>query len=453
MLARLRRDSAWRTQWLTDHATDDACLVCARVEAAAGRWVRDWLEETHAEPGMVLRLRASLGFCARHTRAVLASGAEPTLLTLLFDRVVTRACVVLDQPGRYQRTACPLCERERREAESALTMLRGAIAGRGLPVSLPVCTDHTLAVMRTLPQRGAGARARLRTLADRLDERLLACLAMTDPVAVADTALRADPDARLRAEWATVRARLSEHHRGGVDLDPRERASRLMSVPACPVCVRAAVAEHDYLQWLLAQHAAQGRLERRESILCATHLHDLVPVSGRTGQMLPRNAHGVWSLLAANVRVWARRVTGFADGCVPGPTSRRRVRPLPELMAGLQRPAGCRACEAGAQAAGRASQLLHAVALDADLRAGLDRSHGVCFAHGQSLAPDDPLRLRLRARLAMTRWELDEAHHHTRWDQRFDPRGAERTGWSRAPTILDGAIYCGCPPRPLSSLP
>jgi hypothetical protein len=43
--------------------------------------------------------------------------------------------------------------------------------------------------------------------------------------------------------------------------------------------------------------------------------------------------------------------------------------------------------------------------------------------------------------------ELDEAFSKNTWAHRQEARGPEMTAWRRAAAFLDGAVFCGCPPR------
>ena len=43
--------------------------------------------------------------------------------------------------------------------------------------------------------------------------------------------------------------------------------------------------------------------------------------------------------------------------------------------------------------------------------------------------------------------ELNEAFSKNTWAHRHEPRGPEMTAWRRAAAFLDGAVFCGCPPR------
>ena len=49
--------------------------------------------------------------------------------------------------------------------------------------------------------------------------------------------------------------------------------------------------------------------------------------------------------------------------------------------------------------------------------------------------------------------ELTEAFSKNTWAHRHETRGPEMTAWRRAAAFLDGAVFCGCPPRETGQSP
>jgi hypothetical protein len=47
---------------------------------------------------------------------------------------------------------------------------------------------------------------------------------------------------------------------------------------------------------------------------------------------------------------------------------------------------------------------------------------------------------RLRVRLEILAWELEEAQRKASWDLRHDQAGSERTAWWRAASLISSAV-------------
>lgn len=115
--------------------------------------------------------------------------------------------------------------------------------------------------------------------------------------------------------------------------------------------------------------------------------------------------------------------------------------------ADLTRPSRCRACDEEATAGRRQLALLKVQLRDPVRARAYEYTHGVCLrhalAHGDALPA--PARSLLDARLALLRWEVDEALRKQDWHTRHEVKGAEMTVGRRAPTLLDGRTYAGLP--------
>lgn len=94
------------------------CAVCRHAAEAGDRYLAWFALESHADPVTIARLRASLGMCPGHTRAVMRQPGAPIRLTAVYRYLMqsARACLG-SRPATLQ--ACPACEHDRAAADRA----------------------------------------------------------------------------------------------------------------------------------------------------------------------------------------------------------------------------------------------------------------------------------------------------------------------------------------------
>ena len=329
----------------------------------------------------------------------------PSVLTLY------TAADLLTGPG------CPVCRYAGEAADRYLAWF--ALEGHAdvvtitrLCSSLGMCPRHTRGLMR---QPGAASRLTavyqyvMRAARDRLSghaARLAICPGCGHDDGAADRAL----DTLLEGLAAdSVRDRCREL--GGLCVPHLRTASarethrtlawlsQTMTAaadsPACVVCLAAVRSEDDWLTRIL-RASDRGQPDGR-LLLCGGHLGDAVALAGR------RDAP---SLLAWQAGCLG---AGLARHHVPagGPAGWLRTR---RRRGGARD--GCLVCQASEDAAQRAV---------------------------------DGLRASLRADMLIA--ELDEEFSKNTWAHRQEARGPEKNAWRRAAAFLDGAVFCGCPPR------
>jgi hypothetical protein len=329
---------------------------------------------------------------------------------------------------RQEILDCPLCENLRRAEDSTLAAIGRAFddadVRRAYATDGAVCVAHALRLTEILPPRY------LREIA----EALCAHLEKGDGVRVlAGT----DHDARLRsAIYNAAAEEMLAVESSALNRSLRALLEADIQEGCCPVCRAEDRAAWRYLRWMLGLGGSPGPA-RADHVLCARHLHDAVRIdAGRAAAVLT----------AMNAR-WVGQIERSLDrlGISPVRPLRGR-RTYQEAVVAMHGRPTCRACAAADGAGRRAERLLTIALADDDLNLAYGRSHGVCLHHGLAWEGSQRGRVRevLGARLAMLVFELGESARKSDWNARFEARGAEISAWSRASTLLDGHIYCGC---------
>lgn len=403
------------------HLLDEGlCAVCRERDDSARRWLTFFVAESHTDEGVRARVAAAVGFCPAHTRHLLADVSAPWLMPQVCDVALGGGVRLLSAPpGRP--AGCPACRAGRDAQERALStvlrvldqaQVREAIDGGA------VCLPH----LATLAAR-ADADEALRiagTASALLDHR---------PPEVAWLAAM-DPDATRRTDQLSRVDRLLPVERTRQQYAVTDRWDADLEVGCCPLCLAEQRAARRLLRWI-ATSTGHGEPAREEATLCPRHLHDIAAIGGPN---LP-------AVMAVNAGTWLSRLARFRKLMTEGRDGRRSAR------ADLTRPSRCRACDEEATAGRRQLALLKVQLRDPVRARAYEYTHGVCLrhalAHGDALPA--PARSLLDARLALLRWEVDEALRKQDWHTRHEVKGAEMTVGRRAPTLLDGRTYAGLP--------
>ncbi|MEO3749172.1 hypothetical protein [Streptomyces sp. B6B3] len=395
------------------------CAVCRQRDDGARSWLRYFVNDSNADPGVRARVRDAVGFCPAHTRHLLGDTSASWLLPSVQGEALAGGLRLLDD-DRARRGPCPACEAGQAAEERALVTVsralpqapvRDAVCGGAL------CLPHEIA----LAARSDAAAATAVTTA--ATERLTG-LARTGPDdegpgigAGVATLAGLDADAAARGRQLGRLDPLLDAERAGAHAPVADRWAADLRLACCPLCLAEHRAARRLLRW--AATSEEGRQAEGTSALCPRHLHDL---GGLAGQAAPHAG----ALVAANAEEWRER------------------------LAGGSRPKGaprCRACEEEQLAHARHAALLAAALRDPVRARAYQEAHGVCLRHvlrwdGPPPAPVDTV---LRARLALLGWELAEARRKQDWRTRHEVKGAEMTSGSRAPTLLDGRAHAGSP--------
>jgi hypothetical protein len=395
-----------------DLLTRPGCPVCRYAGEASDRYLAWFALEGHGQTVAITRLCASLGMCPRHTRGLLTQpGAAPRLTAV--NRYLVQAA--RDQlTGRASRLAgCPACEHDDAAAARALDTLLDELPDsvvRGRYQELGgLCIPH-LRTATGLPRRRLPAW---------LTDTVLAALAIPPPPGPG---------------WLT-----------GVDHDAPARVWLRSALPArartppdgCAACLAAARAERRDLAGLA--RPGDRRQPDRGRLLCGAHLSDLAILAGQDGiqRLLAWQAGCLAAVLsphAARASGWDRRLGGW-----PRPWRRPTAHPVPCAIC-------LRSRTAARQALGELRAALRASRPDPGLPAPL------CARHVLALRAADPSAGQMAASSAAVRAnrllaELNEAFRKTTWANRQEPHGPEMTAWRQAAAFLDGAVFCGAPPR------
>jgi hypothetical protein len=330
---------------------------------------------------------------------------------------------------------CPACEAAERAASGSLAALAVGLADPEVQQLLDagdgLCVTHGVAV---IDRTGRAAR---RAVASMLEHRL-----GKDPVTARDHLAGSDADiARRRTiretgAEAVLAAEQTAYARptGAVDL--------LLDWPCCPLCAAADRTEWRYLHWL-AGLGTQGRHDavdvRADAMLCPRHLGDLAHLRHQGDiSALPLTDDGLLVPVAGVIEhvagVWRTNLQAFVQHVDTRTWSSTRdavhIRPA----------APCQVCVRRVAAVDRAMRLMHLTAADAAHADRVSQSHGVCLRHATSTQLAPVWRRLAGARVGLLSYALDESERKSRWDARWEARGAEMAIWRWAPLLLDGAV-------------
>lgn len=429
---------------LFDHGA--GCPVCVRRAEGGRSWLSAFASEGNADPDVLAKIVAGRGFCAAHTRALIARTDASVLLPGALAAITHGRAAAITRSGaaaitrsgaaalaRGGGTGAPACLPCRTERQSVADTVAAVATALGDPVAADVvigsgrlCTEHLLAVLADAPSRVAPA------LIDALD----GVLAAPDADTLA-TLAGVDPDVVLRSVFLD---RLATELPGRDDSARRDATMvRLLDglgQARCPTCHAVGEGAVRYLRWLVgAANDETHALDQRQTSLCAVHLHDLAPAAGVS--LTDAGVSHVVRREADAVRSRLRRLAA-ATG------SRRALRG--EITQLTQAARVCPGCAASGLAAERSVTLAAAAMPDRRVRDRLAGSHGFCAEHAPAVAAraGDALPVTVaRARLQTLAFELDDAVRKRSWWVRHEPKGPEMAAWRSAPTLLRGSAYLG----------
>lgn len=415
------------------------CPVCRAADDAESRFFAWFVVETYGEPPMVEHLRSSLGLCPRHTRRLLREASHPGVPNFVFEQVIAAATARLTAARRPPLATCPACHSRDLAAQRAVELI---VAELPRPQVLAAYEETGgLCIPHGLEALGLADAGRGRLLAEALARLFGAGGAPATALA------GSDPDA---SERARLRAQLPPEPGSGVGQRPASDhvgTLRLLRArlrfPACPLCLGLGWAERRYVDWLArGAHDDQSRLDSAAA-LCPTHLHDLVRTRPSLDEPVGRRAASLW--MGALARLQAGLATlGSRTARLLLPRTRSTWRTLrAHVRHALP---SCPACSALSVTAERQADLLARALLDRATARRFQSSHGLCIQCVLA-GPTLPLALEVsRARLALLRWELEEAARKQAWSFRHEDPGPEGTAWLRAAAVLDGRVFLGGPP-------
>ena len=317
--------------------TERACPVC-RYVADTERSFFSWFEiESYSSSAVQAQLRAGMGMCPAHARRLIDGLGEGHIMTIVMREALAGARSVLRDDT--QIGSCAACAAVASGSTRARSFL---LDGLQDPSLVRLYAEHEgICLVHLLDAAPVAPAATLKMLT----ERLLESLNENAGPGLIGLLAGSDPDAPRRALW---RDRLPELPAAGSTV---ERLSDRLQIDACPVCLAAGVAGHDYLRWFIG-HAAEGdsSLSNDPGELCATHLHDVALADP-----------GVASNQAADHKRAARIAQlGLLLGRLADmPTAPRRSRrgtsdPLDDARRHLLTSPYCSACHARGDSAGSA---------------------------------------------------------------------------------------------------
>lgn len=400
---------------------EGGCPACRRDTDSQRRWMSSYIHEGNVDSEVIAALRASRGFCAAHTRVLLARTDAPFVLPASLSETISARLPDL-AAGPAPGTGCPPCLSGRRAASDVLEMVASVISDPAVADALEaaeLCLAHTVELARP---------AAVRAFSDRF-------AGLTGTAALGPMT-GDDPDADARARLLPALYEADDSDEKAVREPALRRAMEVLGTDSCPGCRAGSVAAVRYLRWLgEARQDLDRKLDPVQTALCAAHLHDLSTVDPLTASWIADLEHPV---IATRVD---RLATALGSG-------RRGPGDALSRYAATVRP--CPACRAVATAVDRLLELLAAALPDAGLRQQLEAGHGLCVVHAPALAAKSgdalPLTV-LRARLQVLGWELAESRRKREWWTRHERQGSEMGAWRRAPTHLVGDAYLGLSPE------
>jgi hypothetical protein len=386
----------------------DGCPVCRYVAEANDRFLGWFALESHADADMITRMCRSLGFCPRHTRGMLGQPGAAGRMTALYTYLLRAAAQFL-AGGTSPSGACLPCARDAEASDRALETL---LAGLGeADVRDRYRDSHGLC----LPHLRAAAPRAGRKLAAWLAHDMLSRLSAGSPPPAVLAGER-DPD-------ADVRARLR------ASLPAAARATPAENV--CAPCHTACLREREAVERCAA---ADWAVSEPSPSLCPAHLRDACtdPVGRR-----------LLGLESERAEAWLVSLTSAAS---LGSAFRRRTA-RHGWMRGGGGQAECLACPV-VDIMGQDVRARHAAS-------GPGHQPVLCLRHVLALRRRDPGGATPFVRTAALSTEsvladLGHAFRMRAWAHRDEPLGRQMAPWQRAVALVDGRVYGGGPPRPLS---
>jgi hypothetical protein len=396
----------------------DGCPVCRYAAEAGDRFLGWFALEAHADADMITRLCGSLGFCAVHTRGMLVQPGAAVRMTALYTYLLRAAARNLAD-GTSPSGRCLPCARDAEASDRALETLLTGLQETDLREryrdSHGLCLPHLRAAV---PRAG-------HRLAAWLARDMLSRLA-AGPPGLALLTGHSDPDADVRARLRASLPGAALPADPGPAAPPTAREGEI-----CEACRMACVLERDAVgQWAAAARAGS----EPSPSLCPAHLRDACaePAAGR-----------LLALETERAEAWLASLTSTA-----GPSRAfRRLAVRRHRTQGGEGQGDCPACRASDTTAWGAK---------ARQTAGMRGQPPVlCVRHVLALGRRDPRGAAPFARAAARSTEtvlgeLEQAFRKQAWAHRDELRGREMTAWRRAAALIDGRVYGGGPPVPLS---
>ena len=433
LVARDPRPDARTKADVLDALGGEGCPVCRTTQQAARRWFFAYENDTRVDLAVRARLESSFGFCAPHSRHLLDLGASTSWLSRWVFADVARAGTRVLAAGQPVTPAtCPTCESAGRAADDALGELAVGLADAGVRQLLEagdgLCVTHGLAVI----ERGGVAAGR--AVATMLESRL-----GKDPVTARDHLVGTDPDIARRRRMREARAFEVLAAEEAARARPLGDVDLVLDWPCCPLCAAADRVEWRYLHYLAGLGPSDAAELRTDATLCVRHLGDLANLRHTgDGSGLELTDDGLLVPVAAVLEhvagLWRKDLQTYLQRLDAASWSAGAA------TVPVRRGTGCQLCTHRDAAVERTSRLLGLVAADPAYGERLATAHGPCLRHGLSMRLPDPWKRLQQARTGLLSYELDEAERKSRWDARWEVRGAEMSSWRRAPTILDGAV-------------
>jgi hypothetical protein len=393
-----------------------ACVAGAEAEDLFFRWFR---AELHASPPTLEALRRSRGMCPAHGRRQLLDPAAWPAAQSTAPTLAIGALAALDDAFRPGQ--CPACHAVERHVqtvtEELVTWLNERRNATRYRASAGLCIPHAV---DTAQHVGGAGNDGLAIVGQHLIP------AEAELLRIAG----ADPDADRRR---LIRAMIDEHPIARTVVSDLEMR---LGEDTCPICAEVARNEARCLSWFSHAVRADPDLPRRSVFtLCSRHLHDVSMMDIEAAQIQ----------LAAQ----AERVTSNAVGVIRASAQRSSRFPS---QSGLATPiaAPCMCCQALAHIAQRQTTLLIVALADQRIHSAYLESHGLCLHHRSTQPQLHDMEIitdRLRQRVGLLLWEVEESLLKDARESEFERRGDEDTAWVRLLGQIDGRVTMGVPAR------
>jgi hypothetical protein len=483
---------------------EPGCLLCREERRAENSFFAWYGIESYYEPVSLERVEKALGFCTRHTRALL-SRSGPIIVAYLYRYLIAGALDRLSGAERVSsstngsksveldlmpQSSCPVCVTMKEHSDFMVSLIhrtwRDPEVRYALEAKYPFDLMHTLQVSPLLSWDELSFFITL--LRDRLADSRRADESRSNQSLLPliwGTSLK-NKDSERKKETLNPAPDHGEIPRFGQKefwSPTLVQLRRSLREPGCLICEAEKKALQRYYGWLSCEIKSTPAHHWFDAIwLCREHASDFLRVGEQAAvSRLGEAAREYWVIELEKLIIGLKdRPEDFFMHRAVGATRRLRKqvasgkgwgrwrsfqRHFPASMKYLYRTPKsvlaelrdrwlrihpCPACTCARTAAGRTCDLLVRGLNDAGTRSVYSEGSGVCFQHlPWTLKFTASLEIRRvllhseRVRLEVLAWELSEFSRKNNWSVRYENKGWEQTAWKRAVAQYSGtlAIY------------
>jgi len=483
---------------------DRGCLLCREERKAEDVFFVWYVIESYSELESLESIEKALGFCTRHTRALL-SRSGPSIVAYLYRYLIAAALdrlsgveralstanghksVNLDLTDLMSQSSCPVCATMKEHSVWTVSLMRRTWRDPEVRCALEGHSFDLMHILQVSPLLSWDELSFFTTLLrDRLAESTKRVGGHRSDGSVVPLIWGTPLENRGSVGKCENRNPTDDH--GDISGFSREESwsptlaelRRSLREPGCPICRAGEKALQVYYGWLSGEIKSTPQNRWSDAIwLCRDHALDFLCVGEQTAvSRLGEAAREHWLTELEKLRIGledkpedsvTRRAVGAARRLRKLEASAKDLRAwrsfqrrfsasmkylcrppksvLAELRERLLRTHPCPACRCAETAADRTCDLLARGLEDAGTRSVYCERSGVCFQHLplalEFTASLDVRRMLLhsqRIRLEVLAWELAEFDRKVNWSVRYENKGWEQTAWKRAVAQYSGTF-------------